>query len=490
MLSSAVPTARVRTLNERIPDPDGGHVLYWMTSARRMTCNFALERAVEWARELGRGVVVLEALRCDYEWASDRFHRFVMDGMIDNARDAQGREGLAWYPYVERTPGAGKGLLAELAATAAVVVTDDYPTFFIPEMLSAAAGRIGVHFEAVDSNGLAPMRATPRSYPTAYSFRRYLQKSLPHYLGQAPEADPIEWLKGIATPAIPVAILERWPSAAPELSSGGPELAGLPLDHSVAPTELRGGTRAAGLRLQQFLRYRLSAYADDRNHPDEDAASGLSPYLHFGHISVHEILDRLAERESWTPDFDDRPTNGKRTGWWGMSPAAEAFLDQVVTWRELGFNMAANRPDHREYESLPDWALQTLEAHAADARPHLYSLEEFQAAATHDELWNAAQRQLLRDGIIHNYLRMLWGKKILEWTPHPRDAARIMIELNNRYAIDGRDPNSYSGIYWCLGRYDRPWGPERPVFGKIRYMTSRNTARKLRLKEYLGRYGD
>jgi deoxyribodipyrimidine photo-lyase len=447
MLSSAVPTARVRTLNERVFDPAGGHVLYWMTSARRMTCNFALERAVEWARELGRGVVVLEALRCDYKWASDRFHRFILDGMIDNARDAQGREGLAWYPYVERTPGAGKGLLEALAASAAVVVTDDYPTF-----------------------------------------RRYLQKSLPNYLGQAPEADPIEWLKGIATPAIPVAILERWPSAAPELSSGGPELAGLPLDHSVAPSELRGGTRAAGLRLQQFLRYRLSAYADDRNHPDEDAASGLSPYLHFGHISVHEILDRLAERESWTPDFDDRPTNGKRTGWWGMSPAAEAFLDQVVTWRELGFNMAANRPDHREYESLPDWALQTLEAHAADARPHLYSLEEFQAAATHDELWNAAQRQLLRDGIIHNYLRMLWGKKILHWTDSPQEALEVMIELNNKYALDGWDPNSYSGIFWVLGRYDRPWGPERPIFGKIRYMASENTARKLRVSRYVEKY--
>jgi len=173
-----------------------------------------------------------------------------------------------------------------------------------------------------------------------------------------------------------------------------------------------------------------------------------------------------------------------------MSPSAEAFLDQVVTWRELGFNMAANRPDHREYESLPDWALQTLEEHEGDARPHLYSLEEFQAAATHDELWNAAQRQLLREGIIHNYLRMLWGKKILEWTAEPREAASVMIQLNNRYAIDGRDPNSYSGIYWCLGRYDRPWGPERPVFGKIRYMTSRNTARKLQLKEYLQRFAE
>ena len=332
------------------------------------------------------------------------------------------------------------------------------------------------------------MRGTRRSYPSAYTFRRYLQKSLPHYLGQAPEADPIERLQGIATPTIPDSILERWPSASTELSEGGPDPARLPLDHSVGPLGQRGGTRAAGLQLQEFLRNRLSTYAEERNHPDEDAASGLSPYLHFGHISVHEILDRLAEREGWIPDFDDRPTNGKRTGWWGMNPAAEAFLDQVVTWRELGFNMAANRPDHRDYESLPDWARQTLEDHAGDARPHLYSLDVFKAASTHDELWNAAQRQLLRDGIIHNYLRMLWGKKILEWTADPREAASVMVELNNRYAIDGRDPNSYSGIYWCLGRYDRPWGPERPVFGKIRYMTSRNTARKLRLKDYLERY--
>ncbi|MBK5097325.1 MAG: deoxyribodipyrimidine photolyase, partial [Gemmatimonadetes bacterium] len=289
MLDSVVPTARVRTLNDRVPDPNGAHVLYWMTSARRTTFNFALERAVEWACELGRGLVVLEALRCDYEWASDRFHRFVLDGMADNALDARGREGLAWYPFVEPNPGAGKGLLAELAATAAVVVTDDYPTFFIPDMLSAAADRVTVRFEAVDSNGLAPMRGTPRSFPSAYTFRRYLQKSLPDYLGQTPETDPLERLKGIAAPVIPVSILDRWPSADSALSEGGPDLASLPLDHSVGPVGLRGGTRAAGLRLQEFLRYRLSEYADERNHPDEDAASGLSPYLHFGHISVHEI---------------------------------------------------------------------------------------------------------------------------------------------------------------------------------------------------------
>ena len=234
MLNGAVPTARVRRLNDRVADPNGGFVLYWMTSARRTTCNFALDRAAEWALELGRGVVVLEALRCDYEWASDRFHRFMLDGMADNARDAHGRAGLAWYPFVERTPGEGKGLLAELAATSAVVVTDDYPTFFIPDMLTAAAGHVGVLFEAVDSNGLAPVRATPRSYRSAYTFRRYLQKSLPHYLGQAPAADPIERLKGIATPAIPGSILERWRSASSELSEGGPDPAGLPLDRAAS----------------------------------------------------------------------------------------------------------------------------------------------------------------------------------------------------------------------------------------------------------------
>ena len=150
--------------------------------------------------------------------------------------------------------------------------------------------------------------------------------------------------------------------------------------------------------------------------------------------------------------------------------------------------MCWQQDDYDKYESLPDWARKTLADHVDDPREHTYSLEQFASAETHDELWNAAQRQLVREGVIHNYLRMLWGKKILEWTWTPHEAADVMIELNNRYALDGRDPNSYSGIYWCLGRYDRPWGPERPIFGKIRYMTSKNTARKVRVAEYLKRY--
>lgn len=173
-----------------------------------------------------------------------------------------------------------------------------------------------------------------------------------------------------------------------------------------------------------------------------------------------------------------------------MGPGAEAFLDQLVTWRELGFNMCMLGTGWDRYESLPGWALKTLEAHGNDSRPSLYKLEDFEAAETHDVLWNAAQRQLISEGRIQNYLRMLWGKKILEWSPSPRTALEVMVELNNKYALDGRDPNSYSGIFWVLGRYDRAWGPERPIFGKIRYMSSESTARKFHLKKYISKYKD
>ena len=169
---------------------------------------------------------------------------------------------------------------------------------------------------------------------------------------------------------------------------------------------------------------------------------------------------------------------------------AEQFLDQFVTWRELGYNFSSHRPgDYDSFESLPDWALETLATHARDERAVIYTLKDFASARTHDALWNAAQRQLVSEGRIHNYMRMVWGKKILEWSRTPEEALEIMIELNNRYGLDGRNPNSYSGIFWCLGRYDRPWGPERPIFGKVRYMSSENTARKLHVKEYLEKYG-
>jgi deoxyribodipyrimidine photo-lyase len=233
---------------------------------------------------------------------------------------------------------------------------------------------------------------------------------------------------------------------------------------------------------------RLGAYSDLRNEPEREATSGLSPYLHFGHLSIHEVLLAIAAREDWSPSAIATKVDGRREGWWGMSPAAEAFLDQAVTWRELGFNFGAFQPRGDRFETLPEWARRTLMEHAGDPRPHRYDLGAFEAAATHDPLWNAAQVQLVREGRIHNYLRMLWGKKILEWTRGPEEALEIMLELNDRYALDGRDPSSTSGICWILGRYDRPWGPVRPIFGTVRYMSSENTARKFSVKGYLKAY--
>ena len=183
-----------------------------------------------------------------------------------------------------------------------------------------------------------------------------------------------------------------------------------------------------------------------------------------------------------------KPNGGKRSGFFGGNSSIESFLDELITWREVGFHYAHHRPDYDKFESLPDWVMETMDEHRDDEREVVYSLEQFENAQTHDELWNAAQRQLREEGIIHNYLRMLWGKKVIEWSPDYRTALETLIHLNNKYALDGRDPNSYSGIFWCFGRFDRAW-QERPVFGKLRYMTSDSTRKKVKLNQYLDKFG-
>jgi len=477
---------RIRLLNDSAPRADGRYVLYWMSMFRRAGWNFALERAVRCAERLKRPLVVLEALRSDYPWASERLHRFILEGMRDNLA-AFARKPVLYYPYVEPAPGAGKGLLAALASEACLVVGDDYPAFMLPHMTRAAARQVDCRFELVDSNGLLPVYSTQRVFSRAVDFRRHLQKELAPWLEQMPAADPFEARTLRAPAPLPASLTRRWPAATGDL----PALAGsIRFSHHVPPASITGGRAAALRRLKSYLDGSLGRYPEDRNEPEIDGTSGLSPYLHFGHISVHEIFAALVRRERWSVNKLGKPS-GKREGWWGMGAAAEAWLDQLVTWRELGFNFCAHRPeDHDRYESLPGWARDTLEAHAGDARPRLYGLEELEQARTHDPLWNAAQRQMTRDGWFHNYMRMLWGKKILEWSAHPRDALAAMIHLMNKYSLDGRGPNACSGYFWTLGRYDRPWAPERPIFGLVRYMSSANTARKLSVKRYLEKYGD
>jgi deoxyribodipyrimidine photo-lyase len=343
--------------------------------------------------------------------------------MADNAARIAALQptGVLYYPYVEPTPDADKGLLFALAKRACVVVTDDCPSFFLPRMVAAVANRLPVRLEQVDSNGLLPLRASDRVFTTAFSFRAFLQKELPEHLTEFPVSNPLKRIKLPPIVSLPPEVIQRWPAASRKLLGGdNHELGRMAIDHRVGVLAERGGPAQAQMHLRNFLEHRLPSYGDNANQPDDDVRSGLSPFLHFGHISPHQLFDALVSREEWTPAKLGKPCRGKREVWWGMDPNAEAWLDQFVTWRELGYNMSSLRTDYDHYESLPDWAQATLAKHACDPRPTVYSLDEFADARTHDHVWNAAQRQLIREGRIHNYMRMLWGKKILEWTRSPR----------------------------------------------------------------------
>jgi deoxyribodipyrimidine photo-lyase len=484
-----IDAARLRRLNDAPVRADGAWVLYWMTAQRRTRHNPALERAVERAAALGRPLLVLEALRIDHPYASERLHRFAIEGMRDNAA-AFAPTSARYLPWVEEAPGAGRGLLEALAARAAVVVTDLSPAYFLPRMAAAAAARLPVRVEGVDGCGLLPLAATERVFSAAVHFRRFLQGALPDHLARLPTAEPLAALPPLPFPeALLAPVRARWGEAEPDalLAAGG--LSGLPLDRTVGALPGRGGSEAARAALERFLATGLRGYAAGRNTPLGAHASGLSAALHWGHLSPHEVLAAWADAVGWSPDRTAWRPTGARRGWWGADEDSEAFLDQFVTWRELSLNAAELLPGYDGWAALPAWARETLEAHAADPRPALYGREALEAGETSDAVWNAAQGELRAEGRIHGYLRMLWGKRLLEWTAHPAEAMEIALHLNDRWALDGRDPNGVSGVAWCLGRYDRPWAPERPIFGRVRYMSSAATLRKLPMRPYLEAYG-
>lgn len=489
-IETSVPSIRRRVVNDAPVRRSGDYVLYWMIATRRTRSNYALDLAVDYALALERPLLVFEPLRCGYRWASDRLHTFVLEGMRAN-RDALAGGPVGYFPYVERELDEGKGLLHALGEKACVVLTDDLPGFFQPRMVEAAGRTLSCRLETIDSAGLFPVAATDRVFTRAYDFRRHLQKTLPDHLSHAPRRDPL--LRGGLPPWVgrESPRVSRWPPASETLLQATPSaLANLPIDHEVPPSPVvQGGSIAAQQRLRAFVSDQLPRYGEDRNHPDDDASSGLSPYLHFGHLGAHEVLEAVLRDADWDPSRLVAGGSGAKSGWWGLPATHEAFLDELVTWREIGLNVAAKLPAYDRYGSLPDWAKQTLAVHRGDPRPVRYTFEQLARAETYDEIWNAAQRQLLLEGCMHNYLRMLWGKKILEWSETPEEALETMIELNNRWALDGRDANSYSGIFWVLGRFDRAWGPERDVFGKIRYMSSESTRKKLRLRAFLRRFG-
>lgn len=479
---------RVFEKNVAEPNSDGDFVLYWMQINRRFQYNYALDYAIGWANKLGKPLLIVEDLVCNYSWASDRTHTFMMQGMAEQLAEAD-EKGFNFLPLVESDKDQAIRIHEQLWKRAALLVTDEYPVYLMRERNESLPERMDIPYFTVDSNGLIPLKITDKAPYSAYFFRKVMQKHFVECYTHPPEELPFEELDNrdpVSFDDNEKQFKEKSREALANLKSF---ISKLDIRHDVRPIGLEGTRRAALQRMHDFIGHELMRYEENRNDPDREATSGLSPWLHFGMISEYEIVKAALDRQPEGWDLDRISYNkGSKGAFFNGDENIAGFLDEVITWREVGFHYAHHDPNYFLFESLPDWVQETLNDHRDDPREYIYSFEEFEQAQTHDEIWNAAQRQLVSEGIIHNYLRMLWGKKILEWTPDPETALEYMIELNNLYAIDGRDPNSYSGIFWVLGRFDRPW-QERPVYGKIRYMTSESTRKKVKLKEYLERFG-
>ncbi|MCS6903418.1 MAG: deoxyribodipyrimidine photo-lyase [Candidatus Bipolaricaulota bacterium] len=409
-----------------------------MQASQRAFWNPALEFAVDLANEHKLPVLVCFGLTPNYPEANLRHYAWMLEGLQQTAQAVQER-GIGFVMRLGNPP----EIALSLAHNAAAIVTDRGYLRHQRAWRQYLAERAPCSVIEVEGDAVVPVeRAYSRAAVSAAVLRRRLQPLIPRFLQPLYEQAPQTR-----------AVLDE-PSL--DLSDIGEVLSLLTVDRSVGPIDLPSGTRAARERLRRFLEKKLSFYADLRSDPRQEMASGLSPYLHFGQISPVEIAWEVA-----------------RVG----GPGAETFLEELIVRRELATNFVWYTPSYDRWEGLPRWAQETLQAHATDPRPALYSPEELESARTDDPIWNAAQSALVRTGRLHNYLRMYWGKRLLVWTAHPKEALRIGLYLNNKYALDGRDPNSYTGVGWCLGLHDRPF-PERPIFGKVRPMTPEGFKKK------------
>lgn len=451
----------IRPLNSIGPRRSADYVLYRMHANRRAAFNHALAHAAELANTAGLPLLVYEELACDDPHAGDRFHTFILEGVPDNARDVAALRAGYFFHY-RSSPAAASDVFLRLASRARTVVTDDYPALLpgSPEPLAAALR--DVECVAVDSSCIVPMSLREKREYGAYTIRPRIRRDLPRFL-RAPEPVRLSrpWREDLLPPDLAARRTLVNADSTPAL------VAAAAIPHVVPPsTSHHGGAGAARRRLGLFLEQRLRRYAREASKPSCRATSELSPHLHFGHISSLEIA--LAAQEHAEAN----------------SLMAGEFLEELIVRRELAFNFARFTPNHASLDCLPDWCRRTLAAHAADPRPFLYTPEQFERAQTHDVLWNATQRELVLRGTIHGYYRMYWGKKIIEWSPTYEEALRTMIHLHDVYALDGRDPNTYTNILWCFGLHDRPWH-ERPVFGQLRYMSLEGMHRKTDVDSYI-----
>ena len=449
LLAKLAANPRITVRRPAPLNPEGTCVVYWMQRSQRGTDNPALDAAVEAANALGKPVVVFFAPVPFYPHANLRHYHFLREGIPDIASDVRAR-GAGFV--LRRFPDHSLVKFCD-EVKPCLVVGDENPMREPRSWREKAAQRLRVPLWTVDADVIVPTKLLEKEQYAAHIIRPRLQARWSEFLTPLSNAKAkIAWKQplGMSSLADDFDMTEGWT-----------------LDRSVASVNtLRGGSREAARLLREFLKTKLKSYGTQRNKPENDNTTRLSPYLHFGHIGPHTIA--LAVKKVDVP-----------------APDREAFLNQLLVWRELAVNLVHFNPNYDNFECGEPWAHRTLAAHAKDPRPIVYSEKQLENAETHDPLWNASQMQMVKTGWMHNYVRMYWAKKILEWVKSPAEAYQIAVRLNDKYELDGRDPNGYAGIAWAMvGKYDRPWF-EREIFGQIRYMSGASTGKKFDSKRYI-----
>lgn len=446
-----VEQSRVKRLNAH-DLTSGEYVLYWMQQSQRTRFNHALEYAIEQSNARALPVVAVFALSRAFPEANARHYQFMLEGLACAELDLA-RRGIQLVVLAEEPPRA----IERLGGRAALVVTDRGYLRIQKRWREEAARRLKSSLIEVESDVVVPVDlASDKQEFAARTLRPKIHRLLDQFLIPLRHSRPRQSSLGMRLGGV-------------KLSPPSHVIRSLRISRAAQPvTGLHGGEMEARRMLDQFTGFKLQRYTSDRSEASIDATSRLSAFLHFGHISPLEIA--LAVRE--------QPHDRN----------AEAFLEQLIVRRELSMNFVQHNKDYDRYECLPAWARTTLEEHARDPRPYIYSLEQLEDGATHDPYWNAAQHEMLAMGTMHNTMRMYWGKKLIEWTRRPWEAFEIALYLNNKYQLDGRDPNSFAGVAWCFGLHDRPWS-RRPIFGTVRYMNASGLDRKYRMGEYIARRG-
>ncbi len=438
-----IPPERVQPLYEQGSE-EGDLVIYWMQRAQRTEYNHALEYAIHRGNELDIPVVVVFCLVDNFKDANLRHYQFMLEGLQGVEKDLRDRGITLVVKHSDPVE-----CVSELSEEASEVIVDKAYLPQTRDWRRELMGKIDAPLIDVETDLVIPIEeASSKEEYAARTIRPKIDKQLEKYLIPVKEREVKHPSLGICFDTVDLdKILGRFD-----------------IDKSVEPVAHGiGGTEKAKEQLQYFIDEKLSDYPDISNDPSKDCLSNMSPYLHFGQISPIYIALKVKEK-----------------GGYGV----DEYLEQLMIRRELAFNFVYYNKDHDNIDCLPGWASKTLEEHENDEREYVYSEEEFEKGDTHDEYWNAAQKEMLKTGKIHGYMRMYWGKKILEWSERPADAYQIALHLNNKYELDGRDPNGYAGVAWCFGKHDQAW-KERNIYGKVRYMNANGLKRKFDIDRYV-----